>query len=621
MKYKLLIMPRQRSLTLKVLKKIHQMALDGAHILLGAKPEFSPSLSEQLGGTDEYKKLASDLCGDCDGQQVTEHALGKGKIYWGKPLSEIFSGLKIASDFAYSAKNRGTKLKYIHRQLGEKEVYFISNQKRRHEQTVCTFRVEGKAPELWYPDTGRIEEPAVYDHVDGRIQFPLTFEPAGSVFVVFDKRVQQSRVVQVEKDGLSLLGTGRSKGSEPGGSEQITDTFAVSVWIKPETSAFLPEPSQEGSNLPHGGLTFGKGYIVFPPRGDQLYGAGNSCMGLIAGINGVCVMERSGDSHFPAVLIAKHAIEGWTHITIQYENGTPSLYLNGKFIKQGTKTGLTVHPELDYYHPSPNAPYFEGDMTEPVLAGGPLDPGQIEEQFMAGVPLASFVEPLRLTSADQKLAAEIWQNGAYKIKRHNGQTDSFRVSDIPEPMEVKGPWTVRFPTGKGAPEKITLDRLGSWIKHDHEGVRHFSGTGTYENKFRIDDDWLEQHYRVYLDLGRVEVLANLVINGQDMGALWKPPYRVDITRAIKKGDNELVVKVTNLWPNRLIGDEKLPAENEYADYGYILEFPGWFREGRPKPAGGRQTFATWKHFHSDSPLMESGLLGPVRIVVAQEKQF
>ena len=106
-----------------------------------------------------------------------------------------------------------------------------------------------------------------------------------------------------------------------------------------------------------------------------------------------------------------------------------------------------------------------------------------------------------------------------------------------------------------------------------------------------------------------------------MGNLWKPPYRVDITNAIKKGDNELVVNVTNLWPNRLIGDEKLPPENEYADFGYISEFPQWFRDGKPKPAGGRQTFATWRHFDRDSPLMESGLLGPVRIFVAQEKQL
>jgi hypothetical protein len=127
---------------------------------------------------------------------------------------------------------------------------------------------------------------------------------------------------------------------------------------------------------------------------------------------------------------------------------------------------------------------------------------------------------------------------------------------------------------------------------------------------------------LFLDLGRVEVLAEVNVNGKSFGTLWKPPYKIDITEAAKSGNNLLEIAITNLWPNRLIGDEKLPDEAEYVSgvnagpysvlsNGAIKKLPDWYAEGKPKPAGGRVTFTTWKHYHADSPLLESGLIGPV----------
>jgi hypothetical protein len=119
----------------------------------------------------------------------------------------------------------------------------------------------------------------------------------------------------------------------------------------------------------------------------------------------------------------------------------------------------------------------------------------------------------------------------------------------------------------------------------------------------------------------VEVCAEVHLNGRNLGVLWKPPLRLDVTGAIHSGENNLEVLVTNLWPNRLIGDEQLPAENEYDESsrlfgGPIKSLPQWYIEGKPKPAGGRITFATWKHFDKDSPLVESGLIGPVLLRTA-----
>jgi hypothetical protein len=127
---------------------------------------------------------------------------------------------------------------------------------------------------------------------------------------------------------------------------------------------------------------------------------------------------------------------------------------------------------------------------------------------------------------------------------------------------------------------------------------------------------------VILDLGKVQVIAEVKVNGQDLGILWKPPFRVDITREVKPGENQLQVEVVNLWPNRLIGDEQLAEDCEWrthgADYGDpLLKWPAWLLEGKPSPAG-RLSFATWKHWNKDSPLLESGLLGPVTIKCLQQ---
>jgi hypothetical protein len=155
--------------------------------------------------------------------------------------------------------------------------------------------------------------------------------------------------------------------------------------------------------------------------------------------------------------------------------------------------------------------------------------------------------------------------------------------------------------------------------HSEDGVKYFSGTAVYQKKFTVSPAVVANKKRVFLDLGRIAVIAEVVLNGKELGTVWKPPYRLDITDAVKTGSNELQIKVTNLWPNRLIGDEQLPEENEFGTPGGvdglngapILKLPEWYQQNLPKPAGGRVTFTTWKHFKKDSPLLESGLIGPV----------
>jgi len=102
------------------------------------------------------------------------------------------------------------------------------------------------------------------------------------------------------------------------------------------------------------------------------------------------------------------------------------------------------------------------------------------------------------------------------------------------------------------------------------------------------------------------------LNGQDLGILWKPPFRLDVTDVLKPGDNQLEVKVVNLWINRMIGDEQLSEDSQRNGDGTLKAWPQWVREGKPSPTG-RFTFTSWRLWKKDSPLVESGLLGPVTL--------
>ncbi|MDR2673322.1 MAG: hypothetical protein LBC18_00230 [Opitutaceae bacterium] len=154
-----------------------------------------------------------------------------------------------------------------------------------------------------------------------------------------------------------------------------------------------------------------------------------------------------------------------------------------------------------------------------------------------------------------------------------------------------GAWDVTFPPGLGAPAHVRLEKLAPWSAHADAGVKYFSGTATYTRAFHAARDWLTDGARVLLDLGGVGDIAEVAVNGKPLGILWKPPYRIDITGALRAGGNRLEIKITNQWTNRLIGDLALP------DGEKILSSPV-----RPGPRGA-----------APPALPASGLLGPVTL--------
>jgi hypothetical protein len=187
--------------------------------------------------------------------------------------------------------------------------------------------------------------------------------------------------------------------------------------------------------------------------------------------------------------------------------------------------------------------------------------------------------------------------------------------EVTAPLEVSGAWTLRFPPKWGAPESVTLPQFISWTAHPDDGVKYFSGTATYEKELEISASLLGPNHDLDLDLGTVKNIAEVELNGTNLGVLWKPPFRVRITGAARPGKNQLKVRVTNFWPNRLIGDEQLPADCQWTGTR-LTRMPAWVLEGKASPTG-RLTFSTRHHWlKTDAPL-ESGLLGPVVLRSAQ----
>jgi hypothetical protein len=351
MRYRVLgLDPYSRHMSLPVLRAIHKLVVDGSTVA-GLKPADDPSLADDQ---KEFNKLNNELFGDGTGM----HKVGKGTVYAGQNLNDVFASLNVAPDFDYTKPEKDTRLLFVHRKLADGDIYFVDNRNDRNETLDASFRVTGKAPELWRAETGKTE-PVSYTIANGRTTVPLHLEPWGTVFVVFRKATT-------------------------------------------ETSRMLPK------------------------------------------------------------------------------------------------------------------------VTETQLA------------------------------------------------------------------TVDGSWQVSFQPDRGAPPSITLEKLASWSDNPNNGVKYFSGTGSYTKTVNAPADWFKKGAQVWIDLGDVKNLAEVVVNGKSLGIVWHVPYRVDATAALKPGANEVTVRVTNAWVNRLIGDQQADATTKF-------------------------TFTTVKPYNANSPLLPSGLLGPVTV--------
>jgi hypothetical protein len=497
MSYRVLVLNPSTTMTPQLLRKLKELT-DGGATIVGTRPVSSPSLVDYPQCDAEVKKL---------GEELWEG----GKITSGQTENDALAALHLEPDFECHVP----ALRYIHRLAGDADIYFISNQAAKDQITDCTFRVAGKSPELWHPDTGKMEKLASYTETDGRTRISLHLDPIGSVFVVF-------------RSGAATVD-------------------------HPTSIAFA-------ADAPSGQNSLVINHAVYE------------------------------DIH------EKRTLDVTALLKSKIENGSLSLPVSTDFFGSDPAPFVVKQLKIDY---SLNGV----EMTRISAEGSFFSTG--------GSALASSV-----TFDDQgAVNLEAGQNGTYTLQTAAGKTLAKQVTDLPAPQIVDGTWSIDFPPNLGAPANASFDQLISWSDSTDTGIKYFSGTATYHNSIQISSDMVGPGHRLYLDLGEVQVMASVKLNNKSLGVLWKPPYRVDITSAAQAGRNDLEVSVTNLWPNRLIGDEQLPRDADWNGDGSIKSIPQWVLDGKPSPTG-RITFATWKHYEKNSPLLPSGLIGPVSLLPA-----
>jgi len=268
---------------------------------------------------------------------------------------------------------------------------------------------------------------------------------------------------------------------------------------------------------------------------------------------------------------------------------------------------LHVAPDFDYSKPAADARllfvhrkladgdvYFidnRNDRSETVEASFRVT-GKAPELWRAET---GAVEAVSYAIADGRtkvpLSLEPWGTVFVVFRKATSQTShQLPKTSFTSLATLDGPWTVAFQADRGAPASTTLNKLASWSDNTDAGVKYFSGVGTYTKSIQAPADWFKKGAHLWIDLGDVKNLAEVTVNGKKLGVVWHAPYRIDATTALKQGSNEVTIKVINAWVNRLIGDEQ--------------------------PGATKFTSADVKPYKANSPLLPSGLLGPVAVVRA-----
>ncbi len=545
--YGLLVLPEQETMRPELLEKIGELVKSGA-VVYGRPPKRSPSMANFPQCDERVRQLAAEIWGEGTTAEAGEHTVGQGRVIWGDDLGSVLDRLGVAPDFLSQ-----TPLRYTHRSAGEREIYFVANPEPQEIVTLATFRVGDRAPSLWRPNSGRIERPAVYESKDGTVRLPMVLGPHASALVVFGSEpAAAGRIVSVGREAETLLDATAAverRATSAAGTEAAAGNFTVAFWARPAIDTTIVPEHTAGVH----GMADPRNEATVATHGSSFGGDGHAGCGIAVGRNGVCVFEH-GASYFSPPLSFAVPIEDWTHVAVVYENNRPQLYLNGRLLHTGLESQHVVHPG------SPSGS-FAGHLGGIEQVNRALDPAEVAA-LMKSMRRPDELVPgkaVELTMDEHgKVRSLFWEGGRYTLTDAHGTKTALDIAGVPEPVGVAGPWKVTFQPPQGASWEATFDALADWTGHADAEIRYFSGKATYRQKFVLPDSMTGK--RLCLDLGEVHDLATVRLNGKPLATLWMAPWEVDVSTAVRAGENLLEIEVVNSWHNRLAGDSDLPPE-------------------------------------------------------------
>ncbi len=588
--YRLLVLPPQETMSEALLRKVDALLDAGAKVCGMVKPSRAPGLRGYPAADGRVRALADKVW-------------AKG-VFTCRP-AEPLKRLGVEPDFASTQKDAGPN--WIHRRGNDADWYFVALNNVDTHSFEVSFRQTGRAPEIWDAETGRTRPAEVWREEGGRTCVTLTFPPSGSAFVVFRKPATGDHAVNV-----AVKSTPRPAPVEPGVKHTlkiVKALYGVFDASGRPNCVDVASALKSGTRVYVSNNSFG---------GDPAPGKRKE-LEVVYELNGAekrDVVKEYASYTLPVGATLKSAWYGvidpaWKPAEIKVIDITEKVAAK---VRDGA-VSVVIDNRLVGADPMPQAKKA-GRIT--YVYDGVEQTVTIDESMTFTVPASAPSSPAAPTVwewRDGRILA--WEPLTAEVKTASGAVTRFAAVP-PPPIPVDGAWKVAFPEGWDAPASATFPALVSWTERPEDGIKYFSGTAAYTK--RVPAPKLPPDARLVLDLGDVKNFAEVTVNGKAYPVLWKPPFRVDVTDALSGGKTalDLSIRVTNLWPNRLIGDDRLYADDcewkgekmNGVNLISIKEIPQWVKDGQRSPTG-RHTFTTWKHWDKDHELLPSGLLGPV----------
>ena len=614
MSYEVLVLPVETDrMTPELLEKVRDLIQEGATVI-ARRPTAALGLTDYPRNDERVRQLAAELWGG-ETTPAGQRDFGKGKLVWGEMPESVLKKKGIAP--ALIADRR---VNHIHRRTANEDIYFVANSASQPIFVRMDLRATGR-PTLWHPETGNEYDIPYYPHGDSTaVMLPLG--ATESVFIVLDRRAaaRSDSVTKIFHDGtlvkdltvpMSRLLIHRAEYGVPDAivdvKSAVEEMIASGVTTIPvdAVSALFPDPKHGVVKTLRIEFSYGnRRYTVEAPDRERVFLEGGmpkiNVLRATYGPPGDAVKRPSALLFGPVPSTADQAAPPATE-TIDVQKLLQRLFdagenrfAVGRLIQSIPDPAPGIEKELE----------FEYELNGQTTVWKGKDRTQIEfdEVHTESVQL-------RLSDDSALLFETPGQYECYTVG--NGKFD-FTV-DSAKSLELDGPWTVTFPQ-----KELSFDQLISWSDSADEDVKYFSGTAEYRKTFRFADNGGK---RVRLDLGRVEVIAEVTVNGKALDPLWKLEKTADVTEFLLPGaENTIEISVTNLWPNRLIGDDRLFPDVRRQGNGSVAEWPEWLLEGKSDPSG-RSTFCMWKLWTKNDDLLPSGLIGPVRLIPMQRFDF